>query len=646
MLAGFTVDITERKRAEEALRESEAVYRQAIEVAGAVPYRQTYISGTVGVRYTFIGEGIREITGYGPEEFDTELWDSIALERVLLEDLAEYPFEDAIQRVRLGNNPIWKCEHRIRARDGQIHWVFEAAVELRDEHGVSHGSIGLYQDITARKQAEEALQESENRLRFALEGANDGLWDVQMATGAVYLSPRACEILGYGPDEMDEVARVWSLLVHPDDLLLTNERLQAHLEGRAAIFEVEQRLKMKSGEWKWVLARGKVAEYDPQGRAVRMTGTHTDITARKKAEEALRESEERFRTLYDNATIGLYRTTPAGRILMLNPAGVRMLGYTSFDEIVQRDLEDPKYYVGSTRKDFREKLEREGTIFNLERKMLKKDGSVIIVRESAKVTRNENGESLYYEGSFEDITERKQAEIEREKLIAELSAKNAELERFTYTVSHDLKSPLVTIRGFLGYMAEDALSGNIPRMENDIQRIKNATDKMQDLLHDLLELSRIGRIMNPSETIKFDDLLHDALDIVYGQLEAGHITVLTQSNLPAVHGDRQRLTEVLQNLLDNAIKYMGDQPDPRIEIGEHGEETGKPIFFIKDNGIGIAPEYHERIFGLFNKLDAKSEGTGVGLALVKRIVEVYGGRIWVESEPGKGSTFYFSLPKG
>jgi PAS domain S-box-containing protein len=330
---------------------------------------------------------------------------------------------------------------------------------------------------------------------------------------------------------------------------------------------------------------------------------------------------------------------------MLNPAGVRMLGYTSFDEIAQRDLEDPKYFVGSTRKDFREKLEHEGTILNLERKMLKKDGSVIIVRESAKVTRNENGEALYYEGSFEDITERKQAEIEREKLITELSTKNAELERFTYTVSHDLKSPLVTIRGFLGYMAEDALSGNIVRMENDIQRITSATDKMQDLLHDLLELSRIGRMMNPSETIQFEDLLHDALDIVHGQLEAGHITVLTQSNLPAVHGDRQRLTEVLQNLLDNAIKYMGDQPDPRIEIGEHGEEAGRPIFFIKDNGIGIAPEYHERIFGLFNKLDAMSEGTGVGLALVKRIVEVHGGRIWVESEPGKGSTFYFTLPK-
>jgi signal transduction histidine kinase len=180
-------------------------------------------------------------------------------------------------------------------------------------------------------------------------------------------------------------------------------------------------------------------------------------------------------------------------------------------------------------------------------------------------------------------------------------------------------------------------------MENDIQRITNATNKMQDLLHDLLELSRIGRIMNAPQTIQFDDLLHDALDIVHGQLEARHVTVLTQPNLPAVHVDRQRLTEVLQNLLDNAVKYMGDQSDPHIEIGQSGEEDGKPIFFVKDNGIGIAPEYRERIFGLFNKLDARSDGTGIGLALVKRIIEVHGGRIWVESEIGKGSTFYFSL---
>ena len=167
---------------------------------------------------------------------------------------------------------------------------------------------------------------------------------------------------------------------------------------------------------------------------------------------------------------------------------------------------------------------------------------------------------------------------------------------------------------------------------------------MHALLTELLELSRIGRVMNAAEDVPFADIAQDALDIVHGQLESRRVSVHTQPNLPTVHGDRQRLMEVLQNLLDNAAKYMGDQPNPQIEIGYSGEENGKAVLYVKDNGIGVAPEYHERIFGLFNKLDADSEGTGVGLALVKRIIEIHAGRIWIESAVGQGSTFYFSLP--
>ena len=153
-------DITKRKQAEEALRESESIYRHAIEVAGAVPYRQSYSEDGIFVNYDFIGEGIRQITGYGPNEFDATLWDSLVQESHLLESLAKYSFEEAIQRVRSGANPIWQCEHRIRAREGEIRWVYEAAVELRDKDGISHGSIGLYQDITERKQAEANLMEA------------------------------------------------------------------------------------------------------------------------------------------------------------------------------------------------------------------------------------------------------------------------------------------------------------------------------------------------------------------------------------------------------------------------------------------------------------------------------------------------------
>jgi signal transduction histidine kinase len=169
---------------------------------------------------------------------------------------------------------------------------------------------------------------------------------------------------------------------------------------------------------------------------------------------------------------------------------------------------------------------------------------------------------------------------------------------------------------------------------------------MQHLLNDLLELSRIGRLKNDSVVIPFEELAREAIELVHGRIVEHGVTVHVDSNLPTVFGDRPRLLEVLQNLIDNAAKFMGTQKDPHIEIGQSGEdaESGMPVFYVRDNGIGIAPEHFERVFGLFNKLDVKSDGTGIGLALVKRIVEVHGGRIWVTSELGKGATFCFTLP--
>ncbi len=232
----------------------------------------------------------------------------------------------------------------------------------------------------------------------------------------------------------------------------------------------------------------------------------------------------------------------------------------------------------------------------------------------------------------------------RQNLISELESKNAELERFTYTVSHDLKSPLFTIRGFLGYLEQDALAGDMDRLKSDIQRITGATEKMQQLLNDLLELSRIGRLMNEPDIIQFGELVSEAVALVHGRIMERGIAIHIDQRMPLVYGDRPRLLEVVQNLVDNAAKFMGDQNDPRIEIGWEGDENGKPILYVRDNGIGIPPEHHERIFGLFNKLDVKVDGTGIGLALVKRIVEVHGGRIWLKSEAGKGATFYFTIP--
>lgn len=232
-----------------------------------------------------------------------------------------------------------------------------------------------------------------------------------------------------------------------------------------------------------------------------------------------------------------------------------------------------------------------------------------------------------------------------DSLIKKLEANNAELERFTYTVSHDLRNPLVTIKGFLGMLARDIKEQRQDKVDDDFKRIAGAADKMDALLSELLELSRIGRIVNPPEAVDFTELANEAIEMLDARLRAANVTVTVLPDLPGMYGDRLRLREVLENLIDNAAKYMGDQPHPQIEIGARtvGEA---PIFYVKDNGIGVETTYHTKIFGLFEKLDPSIEGTGIGLALVKRIIETHGGRIWVESEGlGKGSTFCFTLPE-
>ncbi len=232
---------------------------------------------------------------------------------------------------------------------------------------------------------------------------------------------------------------------------------------------------------------------------------------------------------------------------------------------------------------------------------------------------------------------------------AEVETRNAEMERFIYTVSHDLKTPLVTIKGFLGYLRRDAAAvstdpGAAERVDNDVARIGKAADTMHRLLEDLLELSRIGRLMNPPEAVALSELAEEAAELCAGRITEHGVAVAIDPAMPSVEGDRLRLLEVYQNLIDNAAKFLGEQPAPRVEIGAR-KDSGEVLCWVRDNGAGIDPRYLEKVFGLFERLDPEVPGTGVGLALVKRIVEVHGGRSWVESQgAGRGCTFYFTLP--
>jgi len=374
---------------------------------------------------------------------------------------------------------------------------------------------------------------------------------------------------------------------------------------------------------------------------------HRQIAVRERAEKALRHSEERYRDLYDNAVEGVFEASSDGSILRANPALARVMGYESPRqfESATRDIGTQHYRNPQTRSKFIDLIREEGVVNGYEAELRRKDGSTIWAAISARGIFDAEGTLLKVHGFLEDVSARKRANQERELLIAELESQNVELERFTYTVSHDLKSPLITIQGFMGMIRESAVSGDFERLDEDVARISAAVEKMGTLLDELLDLSRVGRVVNPSEEISVIALIEDAIDTHRSQIEEYGVEFVVEENLPTIFGDRIRLREVFENLIGNAIKFSGSRTPPKIEVGLR-EDGSKRVFFVKDNGIGIEPRYHDKVFGLFEQLDPTVPGSGIGLAIVKRIVEVFGGELWIESVgTGGGTVLCFTLPE-
>ena len=233
---------------------------------------------------------------------------------------------------------------------------------------------------------------------------------------------------------------------------------------------------------------------------------------------------------------------------------------------------------------------------------------------------------------------------ELQNLLKELEAKNTELEQFTYTVSHDLRSPLFAIEGFTSLLEKNIKEGEAEKVERDLKQIEAGVALLDRLLAGTLELSRIGRVANPPEDVPFGDIVQEALEQKAELIKSSGVDVSVADGFPAVHVDRMRIVEALVNLIDNSINYRGEQPHPKIDIGHRLDpDSNETVFFVRDNGIGIDPSRHEKVFTLFYQMDKSSMGTGAGLAIVKRIIEVHGGRIWIESEKGKGCTVCFTF---
>ena len=630
--AAQIADITERKQAEEALKASEEKFSTAFKTS---PYAIT-ITRIKDGSFIEVNDAFTPITGFTHEEalsgssIGFGLW-------VNTED------RNRVIATLLDGRTVNGEEFLFRKKNGElITGLFSARIISINNEPCILSSIN---DISDRMRAEEDLHKSELRFRTMTDWTYDWEYWINPERDALYVSPSVERITGYSPDEFAVDKGLMERIILPDDYALWEKHVLLHADadqhGNHA--QIEFRIIRKDGTIRWI---GHVCRsiYTEDGTWAGTRVSNRDITERKAVEDALRQSEEKYRVLFTRMIEGsaLHDMVydPSGnpvdyRIIDVNPAFESTLGIKREDIIGKTTREAygvdaPPYF------DIYARVATTGQPewFEVYFAPMKKHFAI-----SAYSTRKGRFATI-----FEDITGRKEAEELREHLIQELEQKNAELERFTYTVSHDLKSPLITIKGFAGLIEDDAQKGDPVQLKKDVNRITSAADTMQELLADVLELSRIGRVVSPPEKISFSTIAHEAVELLAGPLAERGVTVSIASDFPFVNVDHARIREVIVNLIENAVKFLGAQKEPVIRIGVEMQGT-IPVFFVQDNGIGIDPRYLERIFNLFERLDVSTHGTGIGLTIVRRIIEVHGGKIWAESEgAGKGTTFKFTLP--
>lgn len=640
----FTVmDITDRKIAEKALEESRQSMGRLIGNLRGIVYR---CGMTPKWPMEFISKGCEELVGYTEQEFYDG---AISWGQLILPEDNTRIWKTISEHVN--RREPFQIEYRCCDRSGQLKWLWEQGCGVFNEDGSVAALEGFITDITTRKRIEDALAASENRYRELIELAVDGILlgnhDGIIIEANSFIStitglPRE-RLLGRHISELFEAFELENKpfrfdLLHKGQTVV-NERMMVRPDGTGITIEMRTKM-MPDGSYQSIIR---------------------DITERKTAEQRLKESEEKYRSLVDQASEMLFLLDMEGKLIDVNQAAISSTGY-SRDELLCMTVYDidPDANVRDDKTKIWETLPPENST-QFEVRHRRKNGTTYWaeIRAGKLVIKDKP----YILALVNDITERKQAEELREKLLRELRSKNEELESIVFIASHDLRSPLVNIRGFAGELEKSlheikgilddaAMSDEIRRrleiplnmdIPESLHFIKSGNQKMEILLNGLLRLSRIGTAQINPTSINMETLIGGIISGLRFKIRENNIDIAIDGTLPACRGDLMLINQVFVNLVDNAIKYR--HPDRPCRIRIRGtQKNGQSIYQVEDNGIGIAPEHKEKVFEIFHQLNPNAGGEGLGLTIVNRILDRQDGQIQLDSQPGTGTTISITLP--
>jgi PAS domain S-box-containing protein len=621
-------DITERRRAEEALSVSEGRYRRLFETAKDGILILDAETGMIADVNPFL----IEMLGFSHEQLTRKAIWEVGLFKDIASNKANFMELQRQGYVRYEDLPLECADGR------RIEVEFVSNVYTVDHQKVIQCNV---RDITDRKRAEEALQELEERFRQVAENAQEWIWEVDGAGLYTYASPVVEKILGYKPEEIVGTKHFYDLF-YPEDREALKKSAFEVFAKKQSFRELMNRNVHKNDKTVWLSTSG-VPIIDKKGNLLGYRGADIDITDRKRAEEALSASEVRYRRLFETAKDGiLILDAETGMIVDVNPFLIEMLGF-SHEQLTGKAIWEIGLFkdIASSKAKFDE-LQRQGYVRYKDLPLETADGRRIEVEFISNVYTVDHQKVI--QCNIWDITDRKQAQDKLKKALLDLERSNKELEQFAYVASHDLQEPLRMVASFT-QLLEKRYKDQLGQDAKDFIRFAaDGANRMQSLINDLLAYSGVGARGKPLEPTDCHAVLGQAIVNLSMVIEDNH-AIVTSDELPTVMADASQMVQLFQNLVGNAIKFR-DEELPRIHVSalEKGNEW---VFSVKDNGIGIDPQFSERIFVAFQRLHSREKypGTGIGLAICNKIVDRHGGKIWIESELGKGSTFYFTMPK-